>query len=94
MQTVYKVCQLMYCAIVQMCVKIFLTLFMSTSISFLPMKCVHKCVDELHKISCYSYYILLTQQRPKGASKYFELGRQPMSFQLEILVCYHLLPII
>ena len=36
--------------------------------SFLPMKCVYKCVDELHRISHNSYYILITQQRPEGAS--------------------------
>ena len=58
-QTVYKVRKLMYCAIVHMCVKIFLTLFVSSSIicvySYIPMKCVHKCAGELHKISCNSY---------------------------------------
>ena len=37
--------------------------------SFLPMKCVHKCVDELHKlVAIASIIILITQQRPEGAS--------------------------
>ena len=44
------------------------------------MKCVHKCVDELHKISCNSYLILITQQQLELGSKYFELGRQPLEF--------------
>ena len=47
--------------------------------SFLPMKCVHKCVDELHKISCNSCYILITQQRPEGAS-ISSWGGSPTSF--------------
>ena len=47
--------------------------------SFLPMKCVHKCVDELHKIGCNSYYILITQQRPEGAS-ILSWGGSPTSF--------------
>ena len=38
-QTVYKVHKLMYCAIVYMCVKLFLTLFMFASII-----CVHSCL--------------------------------------------------
>ena len=73
-QNVYKVRKLMYCAIVHMymCQNIFdLTCIRFNYLySFLPVKCVHKCVDELHKISCNSYsnYILITQQRPKGAS--------------------------
>ena len=66
-QTAYKVCKFMYCAVVQMCVK---NTFDSIHVhfnhlgSFLPRKCVH----ELHKISCNSYYILITQQRLVGAS--------------------------
>ena len=38
-QTVFKVRELMYCAVVQMYVKIFLTRFMSASII-----CVHSCL--------------------------------------------------
>ena len=51
-QTVYKVCKLMYCAIVQMCVHIFYSIRASFNhlCSFLPMKCVHKCVNELNKL--------------------------------------------
>ena len=51
-RTRYKIWTLKYCAVVQMCVKIF---FNSIHVrfnhlySFLPMKGVHKCVDELHK---------------------------------------------
>ena len=60
--------------------------------SFLPMKCVHKCVDESHKISCYSYYTLIhssdqwehRQTRVPsfvyGGSKYFEMGQQPHEY--------------
>ena len=47
--------------------------------SFLPRKCVHKCVDELHNISCNSYYILITQQRPERAS-ISSWGGSPTSF--------------
>ena len=63
-QTVCKVHKSMYCAIVQMCVHIFDYICVSINhlCSFLPMKCVHKCVDELHKISCSSYCTLITQQ--------------------------------
>ena len=79
-QTAYKVCKFMYCAVVQMCVK---NTFDSIHVhfnhlgSFLPRKCVH----ELHKISCNSYYILITQQRPeRGASKYFRIGATAHEF--------------
>ena len=37
------------------------------------MKCVHKCVVELHKISCNGYYVLITQQRLERAFQ--ELGQ-------------------
>ena len=63
-QTVYKICKLMYCAVVQMCVNIYDSIHVRFNhlCSFLPMKCDHKCVDEFHKISCNSYNILITQQ--------------------------------
>ena len=38
-QTVYKLCKQMSCTIVQICVKIFLTVFVSASIIF-----VHSCL--------------------------------------------------
>ena len=45
------------------------------------MKCIHNCADELHKISCSSYYILYTDNTAAtGESKYFELGRQLHEF--------------
>ena len=85
-QTVYKVCKLMYCAVVHAC-PIFLTILVRFNhlCSFLPMKCVHKCVDELHKISCNSYYTMITQQRTDGAS-ILSWGSSPTSYSLEILV--------
>ena len=42
--------------------------------------CVHKCIDELHKISCNSYYTYIDNTAATGGSKYFELGRQPHVF--------------
>ena len=72
---------LMYCVIVQMCVKIFLTLFMFASITcvdqFLPMKCVHNCVDELHKLVAITS--IITQHRLEGAS-ILSWGGSPTSF--------------
>ena len=53
--------------------------------SFLPMKCVQRCVDELHKISCNSYYILITQQRLERASISSWSGSST-GFKLKILV--------
>ena len=74
----------MYCAVGHMCVKIIfdpIRVHFSHSCSFLPIKCVHKCADDLHKISCNSYYILITQQRPeRGASKYFRIGATAHEF--------------
>ena len=69
-QTVYKVHRLMYCAIVHVCQNIFDSIHVrfNNLCSFFPMKCAHKCIDELHKISCNSYYILITHQRSEGAS--------------------------
>ena len=83
----------MYCAVGHMCVKIIfdpIRVHFSHSCSFLPIKCVHKCADDLHKISCNSYYILITQQRPeRGASKYFRIGATaPRVFNSKYLCCF------
>ena len=76
-QTVYKVRKLVT-LFVHTCVKVCLTRFVFTSI-ILAVNCVHKCVDELHKISYSSYYILTTQQQPEGES-ISSWGGSPMSF--------------
>ena len=53
------------CVCAHVCQNVFDSLHMHVhlyySCLFLPIKCVHKCVDEFHKISCNSYYILITQ---------------------------------
>ena len=59
MQTVYDVCKLMYCTVVQMCVKIFfdsMHVRFNYLCSFLSLKCVHKCIDDLHKIVAIAMY--------------------------------------
>ena len=77
MQTVYKVCKLMYCVVVHICQMIVGSIHVCFNQlwSFLPMKCVHKFIDELRKISCNSYYVDNTATT--GESKYFESGQQP-----------------
>ena len=51
-QTVYKLYKLMYCAAVQVCVKIIIINCIHVRFnhlcSFLLLKCVHKFVDEFH----------------------------------------------
>ena len=75
----------MYVNVMCRCVNVCQNIFDSIHVhfnhlcSFLPMKCVHKCVDELHKISCNSYCILITQQWLEGAS-ISSWGGSPTSF--------------
>ena len=80
MQTVYKVH--MYCAAVHVCQNILDSIHVHFShlYSLLPMKCVHKCVNELHRISCNSYYNYVDNTAVTIRSKCFELEREPHVF--------------
>ena len=88
-QTVYKVCPFMFCTCVSNNFLLYSYPLHHHFCSFLPKRCVHKCVDELHKISCNSYYIIIDNTAATGGSKYFELGRQPH----EIFYLKHLFPV-
>ena len=56
------------------------------------MKCVQKGVDELHKISCNSYYTLIAQQQPEG--EVFRVGvAAPSFFNLKYLFVTYRMPL-
>ena len=55
--------------------------------SVLPIKCVHKCVDELHKISCNSDYNYINNTVATGA---FQVGAAAPRVFFTRNTCFHL----